>query len=66
MTGLDWRGLMRAGLHGLHLTPAQFWALTPIELQIMLGLSQGSAPMGQARFAELQRAFPDAEKGKCE
>jgi len=41
--GLDWPGLMRAGLHGLRLTPAQFWALTPVELMIMLG-RENTAP----------------------
>ncbi|WP_106744063.1 rcc01693 family protein [Yoonia maritima] len=62
MIGLDWRGLMQAGLHGLRLTPDQFWALTPTELQIMLGLAQTSPPMGRDRLAELQTAFPDVDK----
>jgi uncharacterized phage protein (TIGR02216 family) len=62
MIGLDWRGLMQAGLHGLRLTPAQFWALTPLELQIMLGLSQSAAPMARSRLAELEARFPDADK----
>ncbi|MFO8127672.1 phage tail assembly chaperone, partial [Yoonia sp.] len=34
---MDWAGLMRAGLHQLRLPPREFWALTPAELQIMLG-----------------------------
>ena len=62
MIGLDWRGLMQAGLHGLHLTPAQFWALTPYELQVMLGLSQITPPMGRAQLAELEQKFPDVTK----
>ena len=33
MTGLDWPGLMRAGLGQLRLTPDAFWRLTPIELR---------------------------------
>lgn len=28
MSGLDWPGLMRAGLGRLGLTPKEFWALT--------------------------------------
>ncbi len=59
MSGLDWSGLMRAGLHGLRLTPREFWALTPAELQIMLGAQQDAAPMGRTRLNELLAAFPD-------
>lgn len=62
MIELDWRGLMQAGLHGLRLRPDQFWALTPAELQIMLGLAQTSPPMRRDRLAELQTAFPDVDK----
>ncbi len=62
MIGLDWSGLMSAGLHGLRLTPREFWALTPIELQIMLGLTKVSAPMGRGRLDELLAAFPDKAK----
>ncbi len=57
--GLDWAGLMRAGLHGLRLTPAQFWALTPAELLMMLGVDAASAPMARARLDALSRAYPD-------
>ena len=38
----DWPGLMRAGLIGLRLKPAEFWALTPAELRLMLG--EGALP----------------------
>ncbi|WP_296424105.1 rcc01693 family protein [Yoonia sp.] len=62
MIGLDWPGLMRAGLHGLRLTPREFWALTPAELQVMLGLTKANAPMGRDRLDELQRSFPDKPK----
>lgn len=65
--GIDWRGLMRAGLHGLGLEPAAFWALTPVELRIMLGAEQVAPPLTRARLAELAAAFPDnaamADKG---
>ncbi|MEM9785023.1 MAG: rcc01693 family protein [Pseudomonadota bacterium] len=59
---MDWAGLMRAGLGGLHLRPAEFWALTPIELQMMLGLSGNEAPMGRGRLDALLQAFPDKPK----
>ena len=56
---LDWAGLMRAGLRGLGLTPAQFWALTPAELMLMLGMGAADAPMGRDRLAQLAAAYPD-------
>ena len=64
MTGFDWPALMRLGLRGLGLKPGEFWALTPAELMLMLGLEGGgTAPMGRARLMELAAAFPDARKG---
>ncbi len=62
MTGLDWPGLMRAGLHGLRLRPRDFWAMTPAELQLMLGATHAVAPMDRLRLDALQQAFPDDAK----
>jgi len=59
MTAFDWPGLMRAGLQGLRLQPAQFWALSPAELMLMLGAGSGPAPLSRARLEELAAAFPD-------
>ncbi|MFN3823604.1 MAG: rcc01693 family protein [Pseudorhodobacter sp.] len=59
MSGFDWPGLMRAGLCGLQLRPAEFWNLTPGELRIMLGAEAASPPFTRARLEELSRAFPD-------
>ncbi|WP_342071276.1 rcc01693 family protein [Yoonia algicola] len=59
---MDWPGLMRAGLHQLRLHPAQFWALTPAELQIMLGATGATAPMGRLQLDALLRDFPDDVK----
>ena len=53
---------MQAGLVVLRLRPADFWSLTPIELQIMLGLAKGQAPMGRDRLDALVSAFPDVKK----
>ena len=50
---MDWPNLLRAGLHGLRLRPAEFWALTPAELQVMLGLDAKLMPMARDRLAEL-------------
>ena len=56
---IDWPGLMRVGLHGLCLTPAEFWRLSPVELRIMLGADQAPA-LTRTRFEEMAAAFPDA------
>lgn len=63
---MDWAGLMRAGLHGLRLTPRDFWGLTPAELQIMLGVTGTAAPMGRPQFDALLRDFPDDVKDKTD
>lgn len=63
--GIDWPGLMRAGLHGLGLKPWEFWALTPAELALMLGIDPGGAGgagMSRARLDELAARFPDTLK----
>jgi uncharacterized phage protein (TIGR02216 family) len=61
-TGFDWPALMRAGLHGLRLKPDEFWALTPAELQLMLGSGSGTAPMLRDGLAALMAAYPDNGK----
>lgn len=62
MSGIDWAGLVRAGLHGLQLEPTVFWRLTPVELRIMLGAEAASPPLTRARLAEMAAAFPDRAK----
>lgn len=62
MSGIDWRGLMQAGLHGLGLEPSVFWRLTPVELKIMLGREGLVPPLTRARLEELAAAFPDTRK----
>ncbi len=59
----DWPALMGAGLRDLRLTPAQFWALTPMELAVMLGFEGGAEPLSRARLEELAARFPD--KGRA-
>jgi uncharacterized phage protein (TIGR02216 family) len=56
---LDWAGLMRAGMRDLRLTPAQFWALTPAELRLMLGVDAVQGPLTRDGLAALMAAFPD-------
>ncbi|WP_170363237.1 rcc01693 family protein [Ruegeria arenilitoris] len=64
MSGFDWPGLMRAGLHGLRLTPDQFWRLTPAELRLMLGQGRGMPAMNRARLDKLLAAWPDKKQGE--
>ena len=59
MGGLDWPGLMRAGMQGLGLRPDQFWSLTPAELALMLGVDSAAAPMTRSRLEALARSWPD-------
>ena len=64
---LDWSGLMRLGLGRLGLRPAEFWALTPAELLLMLGRGElpaaQSGPLDAAGLAALAARFPDKVKG---
>ena len=60
----DWPALMRAGAHSLGLTPEVFWALTPAELWLMLGVDLGQMPMGRQRLDELSSRLPDGTSGK--
>lgn len=59
---LEWGALMRAGLHGLRLKPDDFWALTPVELQVMLGAAGAQSPMLSGGLAALMAAYPDQKK----
>lgn len=69
--GLDWAGLMRAGLQGpglggLGLRPAEFWELTPAELALMLGVEPEAGAgvragaMSRSGLDALMAQFPDA------
>ncbi|MBB4175657.1 rcc01693 family protein [Sulfitobacter noctilucicola] len=66
MSGLDWPALMRVGFHGLGLKPDAFWALTPVELQVMLGSTGADKPMLSDGLAALMAAYPDKEKGTAD
>jgi uncharacterized phage protein (TIGR02216 family) len=66
MSGIDWPGLLRAGLFELRLTPEAFWRLTPIELKIMLGAENTAPALTRARLEELAAAFPDGRKARSD
>ena len=60
MNKIDWPGLMRAGIGGLRLMPNDFWALTPAELSLLLGLDAGGLPsLNRAKLEELSQLYPD-------
>ncbi len=60
--GLDWPALMRAGLQGLKLDPGVFWALTPAELEMMLGTPSAAHPLLRDGLDALMAAYPDRTK----
>lgn len=66
MTAFDWPGLMRAGIRDLRLRPSEFWALTPAELMLLLGVGPDQAPLSRARLEELAAAFPDRNERAME
>ena len=64
--GLDWPALLRAGLRGLRLAPRDFWALTPAELQLMLGAKAVDAPLLKKGLEALMEAYPDKTKDQSD
>ncbi len=60
---IDWAALLRAGVRGAGLRVAEFWALTPAELMMILGRGE-AAPMTRDRLEALLQAFPDPDRGK--
>lgn len=59
MSRINWPRLIAAGLSGLGLRPADFWALTPAELMLMLGVGGGGGALTRNRLEQLIAAFPD-------
>ena len=55
-----WAQMQRLALRQLRLKPWEFWALTPFEFLMMLGLDQGAAVMNRTQLSNLMDAFPDA------
>jgi uncharacterized phage protein (TIGR02216 family) len=62
MTGFDWPGMMRVGLHHMRLRPDEFWALTPLEFLLITGFEgRKSTIMTRADLMVLHARFPDIE-----
>lgn len=62
MSGLDWPGMMRAGLGQLRLRPAEFWDLTPLELLLLLGPQAAAQGLNRSGLEALMNRFPDTAK----
>jgi uncharacterized phage protein (TIGR02216 family) len=63
-----WKAALQAGLCRLRLDPATFWAMTPVELAIAVGVhghGGGGAPGRQALEALMLR-FPDRSGDGCD
>lgn len=61
----DWAELLRLGVTRLRLSPRDFWALTPVELMLMLGPEARLRPMDKTGLQALLEAYPDTkERGK--
>lgn len=61
---LAWPQMLRLGLGQLRLRPADFWALTPAELLMMLGLGDGPATLTRDGLETLMDQFPDKKEHK--
>ncbi|MDW4496812.1 phage tail assembly chaperone [Sulfitobacter sp. D35] len=63
MSRLAWADLLRIGLQRLRLSPEDFWALTPAELQLMLGSPSRSGPLLSTGLVALMALYPDDGEG---
>ena len=61
MSSFEWSALLRAGVQGAGLKPAEFWALTPYELSVMLGVETRQTPLTRVRLMELDARFGGAK-----
>ncbi len=66
MKAFPWQNAMAFGLGTLRLSPEQFWAMTPRELEAaFVAINQTGErvdPMNRRDFDRLMSAFPDKEK----
>lgn len=63
MSAFDWNSLLRVGLTQLGLKPSEFWALTPVELALMLGPGASDAAMSRSALDALLMRYPDNVSG---
>lgn len=58
----DWPVLLKAAIDMRGLKPAEFWALTPAELSLMLGQAAGLRPLDRSGLDALLSAYPDKQE----
>lgn len=64
MSAFDWGALLRAGIREGGLRPAEFWALSPAELMLVLGRDGAALPMmTRDRLDDLIARWPDQPLG---
>ena len=59
MSGINWDHWLTTAVHHHGLSLDVFWAMTPAELMMVLGMKEDRGPMGRDRLAELCAQFPD-------
>ncbi len=59
---MNWPALMAHGLGTLHLSPAQFWSMTPREFVAASGALSAASPMDHAALDSLRAQYPDFTK----
>jgi len=67
MIAFPWAVAMQFGFGVLKLTPSQFWAMTPRELQSAYEAfagRTGAAPMARSRLEALMVAHPDGPRNE--
>ncbi|MEM9434925.1 MAG: phage tail assembly chaperone [Pseudomonadota bacterium] len=62
--GFDWPNLLKMGVREAGLKPNEFWALTPAEVTLLLGLDAVEKPLNRARLEEMDRLFAGQSKGE--
>ncbi|RFP87614.1 phage tail assembly chaperone [Rhodobacteraceae bacterium 63075] len=62
MQRIDWARLLAVGLTRLGLKPAEFWALSPAELMLMLEPMGGARPLDSTGLDALLSAYPDQQR----
>ena len=60
MTPFPWKQAIGIGLGVLHLSPQQFWSMTPRELAYAIeAVSSRSPPLDRGTLAQLMTRYPD-------
>lgn len=60
MSEFAFGALLKAGV-AAGLRPAEVWAMTPAELQLIVGPARGAVPLARDGLERLSAAYPDEE-----